>query len=177
MNLAPSHICICFGTQRFLDMHRRVLFEALGWLTLNDLENMSVTGESLALDTISHKIYMLRHLDMLTPVHSIKVDIMAISPFITSKLAAWMQVLKHYKLVHLFKCHSAIPSTRTLTGNVFTAYCHIIFSMKIKLDIFSMVYIGGQPQTNTVKDHQCFWATEFKGSTVPEALCVKASAN
>ena len=44
---------LCFGTQRFLDMHRRELFESLGRLMLNDLENMSFTGESLALDTIS----------------------------------------------------------------------------------------------------------------------------
>ena len=170
---------LCFGTQRFLDMHRRQLFEALGQLTLTDLENMSFTGESLALDTISHKIYMLKRLDTLTPVDSVEVDIVAISPFVASKLAARMRVLERHELVHLFERYSAIPSTRRLAGDVFTAYCHVIFSTKIKLDFFPMVRIGGQPQTKAAKDLQWFSShTEFRGSddsTVLEALRVKAS--
>ena len=91
-----------------------------------------------------------------------------------------MRVLKRHKLVHLFERYSAIPSTRILAGDVFTVYCHIIFSTKIKLDFFPMVRIGGQPQTKAVKDHRWFSSyTEFKGSddsTVLEALRVKASA-
>lgn len=43
---------LCFGTERFLNLHRRSLNEALGRLTPSYLEDISFIREALALDAI-----------------------------------------------------------------------------------------------------------------------------
>jgi len=86
---------------------------------------------------------MLRRLTI--DVDSVLVYIQPISPFIASKVARRMRALKRHELVSLFKRYNALPSTRIMSGDVFEAYCHVIFSTRIEFDFVPMVRIGGQP--------------------------------
>jgi hypothetical protein len=134
---------LCFATDRLLNLHRRGLNEALGGLTLSYLEDISFTHEGLALDSVSHKMYMLRRSGAC--MDSIEVDVVTITPFVASKLAAQMRALERHELVRLFKRYIALSSTRRMAGDIFEAYCHVTFSRRIEFDFVPMVRIGGQP--------------------------------
>jgi hypothetical protein len=106
------------------------------------------------------------------------VYIQPISPFIASKVLRRMRALKRYELVSLFKRYNALPSTRRMSGDVFEAYCHVIFSTRIAFNFVPMVRIGGQPTVREKRMPQWFSShTEFSGSMRSEALEVlRASA-
>ena len=144
---------LSFGNTRSLIDYRRKLDEALGRLTLGGLEDMSFSHESQALDAISHNIYMLKRSNL--DVDSVEVDMMTITPFIASKVAARMRALECYELVRLFNRYIRLPSTRGMAGDVFEAYCHITFSTRIKFEFVPMVRIGGHTNDRGAKEPQC----------------------
>jgi hypothetical protein len=135
---------LCFEKEISLDEYRVLLHRALDKLTLSYLEDLAFCNY-LALDEVSHKLYMLRRLGMC--VNSVEVEIATISPFVASKIAAWMRELQRHELVRFFSRSIASTSTRKMAGDTFEAYCHILFSTKIEFDYVPMVRIGGQPQT------------------------------
>ena len=82
-----------------------------------------------------------------------------------------MRELKYYEQVNLFKRYSSFPFTRGMSGNIFEAYCHTIFSSRIKFDFVLMVRIGGQPTFRDKKMHQYHSShTEFSGTVQSQAL-------
>ena len=133
---------LCFGSERFLIEYQANLDEALEGISLAYLESLT-TRHRLALNAVSHKIFMLRRLTI--DVDTVSVCIQPISPFVASKVARRMRALKRHELVSLFKRYNALPSTRIMSGDVFEAYCHVIFSTRIEFDFVPMVRIGGQP--------------------------------
>jgi hypothetical protein len=169
---------LCFETKRELIGYRGKLNEALGRLTLGDLEDMSFSRESLALDAVSHKLYMLKRSGV--DVDSVEVDIMTITPFVASKIAARMRALERHELVRLFHRYILLPSTRKMAGDIFEAYCHVNFSTRIEFEFIPMVRIGGQTKSRAPKEPQWHAShTEFpesKESEALEALRVDASA-
>jgi hypothetical protein len=159
---------LCFGTERSLIEYRADLDEALEGLSLPYLESLT-SRNPLALDTVSHKIVVLRRSTI--DVDSVLVYIQPISPFIASEVARRMRALKRYELVSLFKRYNASPSTRRISGNVFEAYCHVIFSTMIELEFVPMVRIGGQPTVREKRMPPWFSShTEFSGSAQSQAL-------
>jgi hypothetical protein len=141
---------LCFGTETSLTEHKR---KALGKLTLSYLEDMAITHEYLALDAASRKMYMLTGSSV--RMDSVEVDIVTISPFrvVASKIAARM---RRHELVRLFNCYIALPSMREIiAGDIFEAYCLLIFSTKIVFNFIPMVRIDGQPQSSVAfESHQ-----------------------
>ena len=82
-----------------------------------------------------------------------------------------MRALKRHELVSLFNRYSEGPSTRTMSGDVFEAYCHLIFSTNIEFDFVPMVRIGGQPTVRDKEMPQWFSShTKFSGSAQSQAL-------
>ena len=159
---------LCFGTERSLMDYQAGLEEALDGLSLAYLESLT-SRNRLALDDISHKIFMLKRSTI--DVDSRSVYIQAISPFVASKVSYRMRALKRHELVSLFKRYSALPSTRRMSGDVFEAYCHVIFSERIELNFVPMVRIGGQPAVGEKRMPQWFSShTEFSGSVQSQAL-------
>jgi hypothetical protein len=166
---------LCFEKKRWLTEYRRKLNEALGRLTLSYLEDMSFTRESLALDAVSDKMYMLKRSGV--DVDSVEVDIMTITPFVASKIATRMRALERHDLARLFHRYIALPSTRKMAGDIFEAYCHVKFSTRIEFEFVPMVRIGGQTKTKTAKEPQWHSShTEFPESKESKALGVKDSA-
>jgi len=166
---------LCFGTERSLIEYQANLDEALERLSLAYLESLT-SRNRLALDPVSHKIFMLRRSTI--DVDSVSVYIQPISPFIASKVVRRMRALKRYELVSLFKRYNALPSTRRMSGDIFEAYCHVIFSARIEFDFVPMVRIGGQPTVREKRMPQWFSShTAFSGSVQSQALEVlRASA-
>jgi hypothetical protein len=84
------------------------------------------------------------------------------------------------ELVRLFNRYIRLPSTRRMAGDVFEAYCHIIFSTRIKFEFIPMVRIGGHTNDRGAKEPQWHSShTKFPESTeskVLEALRVEASS-
>ena len=159
---------LCFGTKRLLIEYQANLDDALEGLSLAYLESLT-SRNRLALDAVSHKIFMLRRSAI--DLDSVLVYIQPISPFIASKVARQMRALKRHELDSLFKRYNALPSTRRMSGDVFEAYCHVIFSTRIEFDFVPMVRIGGQPTTREKRMAQWFSShTEFSGSVQSQEL-------
>ena len=135
---------LCFENEIFLIEYRESRNVALRGLSLAYFESLTSCNR-LGLDGVSRKIFMLRHSSIDIDLLSVSVYIQPISPFIASEFAHRMQALKRYELVDLFNHYNLIPYTRKMSCNVFEAYCHIIFSTRIKFDYVPMVRIGGQP--------------------------------
>ena len=158
--------------------YRTKLDEALGGLTLGGLEDMLFSHESQASDAVSRKIYMLKRSNV--DVDSVEVDMTTITPFIASKVAARMRALKRYELVRLFNRCIRLPSTRGMAGDVFEAYCHIIFSTRFEFEFVPMVRIGGHTNDIGAKEPQWHSShTKFPESTeskVLEALRIEVSS-
>ena len=141
----------------------------MGGLTLGSLQDMSFSYESQALDAISHKIYMLKRSNV--DVDSVEVDMMTITPFIASKVAARMRALERYELVRLFNRYIRLPSTRRMADDVFEAYCHVTFSTRIEFEFVPMVRIGGHTNNGGAKEPQWHSShTKFPESTESKAL-------
>jgi hypothetical protein len=160
---------LCFGTKRSLIEYEASLNAALEGLSLAYLETL-ISRNHFELDVVSHKIFMLRR--SIIDLDAVEVVIQFISPFIASKVARRMRALKRHELVGLFKFkhYNALPSTR-MSGEVFEAYCLIIFSTRIKFDFALMVRIGGQPTVREKRMAQWFSSdTEFNGSAQSQAL-------
>ncbi|KAM6496569.1 hypothetical protein JOM56_007042 [Amanita muscaria] len=166
---------LCFGQESLLIQHRTKLEVALRNLTLSYLENLSTAGAGLELDGVSGTIYMLRRSGV--GVDSVEVDVMTISPFVASKVTLRLRALQRHELVRLFKRYNAMPS---MSGDVFKAYCHVIFSTRIEFDFVPMVRIGGRPKARERKCTQWFSShTEFRGSAqsnAPELEVLRASS-
>ena len=144
------------------------LGEALGGLSLAYLESLT-SRNRLALDAVSDKIVVLRRSTI--HVDSVSVYIQPISPFVASELARQMRALKRHELVGLFRRYNALPSTRRMSGDIFAAYCHVIFSTRIKFDFVPMVRIGGQPTAREMRMAKWFSShTKFSGSVQSPAL-------
>jgi len=135
---------LCFGDENSLLWHRKGLDKALRGLTLSYLEAVGSFAEDLSLDAVSHKMYMLKRSSPDAAVNSLDPDIMIITPFVASKIAARMRALQRHELVNLFNCYVGLPSTRRMSGVVFEAYCHVVLTEKIEFDMVPMVRIGGQ---------------------------------
>ena len=176
---------LCFGTETSLVEHRANLNAALDGLTFSYLKDMA-SRKYRELDAVSSKMYMLRRSNV--DADCVGVDVMAISPFVASKLAARMRtLLQPHELVHLFRRYLAKESTRIMAGDIFEAYCHVIFSTRIEFDFVPMVRVGDQ--TSIAAEPAAAWSpkwysrsdfTKFgslNDSGAPEALhCVNASA-
>ena len=160
---------LCFETEDMLIKYEKSQNQALRKLSLDYLENVAIR-EHLAWDAVSHKIYMMRRPTI--DVDTVSMEIEFISPFIASKV---MWALKRHELVRLFNRYHAVPSTRKMSGDVFEAYCHLIFSTNIELDFVPMVRIGGQPTVRKKKKHRWHSShTKFSQSaqsTTLEVLC------
>ncbi|KAM6499289.1 hypothetical protein JOM56_004797, partial [Amanita muscaria] len=166
---------LCFGDEESLIGHRKKLRTALRQLTLRDLEDMPTTGEDLSLDAVSHTIYVLRRSG--EDVDSVEVDVMILSPFIASRVAHRLRALERHELVRLFKRYIALSSTRRMAGDVFEAYCHIIFSTRIDFDFVPMVRIGGRPIVREKMNPQWFSShIKFEGTPQSEVELLHANA-
>jgi hypothetical protein len=166
---------LCFGTERSLIEYQASLDEVLEGPPLAYLESLT-SRNRLALDDVLHKIFMLKRSTI--DIDSVLVYIQPISPFIASKVASRMRALKRHELVSLFERYNALSSARRMSGDVFEAYCHVIFSTRIEFDFVPMVRIGGQPTVREKRMPQWFSShTGFSGSVQPQALEVlRASA-
>ena len=163
---------LCFNTD--WTKYQRELNRALGKLSLAYLENLA-SCEPLELDAVSHKLFMLRR-SSIDEVDS-EEEMQPISPFVRSKIAIRMRALKRHELVSLFNRYNALPSTRKMTGDVFEAYCHIVFSTKIKFDFVKMVRIGGQPTAREKMMAQWFSShSEFTSGPQSQKLNVLRSS-
>ena len=120
---------LCFGTNTLLREYQSDLDD-----TLDKLSWPTSCRDNLALDD---KMFTLRRSTI--DVDTVSVDMQLITPFIASKVARWMRTLKRHELVRLFKRYHALPSTRKMSGDVFEAYLHLIFSTEIKFDFVLMV--------------------------------------
>jgi len=141
---------LCFGNTIWLPLHRTGLEAALDGLTLGFLEKIPSLSRTLALDAVSHKMYMLKRRLTDTAVYSVDLEIMPITPSVASKIAARMRTLQRYELVDLFNRYHAMPSTKIMSGKVFESYWHLVFSKKITFDFVPMVRMGG-PTTDRRK--------------------------
>ena len=162
---------LCFGDERSLFDHKEGLDKALAGLSLDYLEKLASRINDLELDAVSHTIIVLRRSTTdVEPLNS-KVYIELASHFIASEVARWMRALKCHELVSLFNRYNALPVTRKMSGDIFEAYCHVIFSMRIKFDFVSMVRIGEHPTVRERRMPQWHSShTEFSGSAQPQAL-------
>ena len=148
--------------------HREDLDVALEGLTLDYLDSLP-SRNRLSLDAVSQKIFILRRSSV--DLDFVPVFIEPISPFVASKVVVRMRALQRHQLVHLFNRYIALPSTRRMAGDVFEAYCHVIFSMRIEFDFIPMVRIGGQPKAKERANAQWFSNhTQFGGSAQSKAL-------
>jgi hypothetical protein len=164
---------LCFGKERRLNEYRANLDEAVNGLSMTYFEKLSARTR-LALDDVSHKIILLSRSSI--DMDSVPVDIQLISPFVASRVARRMRALKRHELVSLFNLYSALPTTRKMSGDVFEAYCHTIFSTRIEFDFVPMVRIGGQPMVRERKMPQWFSShTDFSESQAPLEV-LRASA-
>jgi hypothetical protein len=173
---------VCFGKERSLIEYRANLNDALAQLSMDYFENLSSRPRFALDDAVSHKLISLRRLSI--DVDSVSAYIQPISPFIASRVARRMRALKRHELVSLFNRYSALPSTRKMSGDVFEAYCHTIFSTRIEFHFVPMVRIGGQPMVREKRLPQWFSShTDFSESQAPlevlraSALARKASLN
>ncbi|KAF8350326.1 hypothetical protein F5887DRAFT_944842 [Amanita rubescens] len=138
---------LCFEEGGSLIEYRANLDVALDGLSLAYLGSLTFRNR-LELDTVSHKMFLLRRSTLHCP----------------------------HELISLFKRYSALPSTRKLSGDVFEAYCHVILSTRIKFDFVPMVRIGGQPIVREKRMPQWFSSHTECGSQALEVLRASALA-
>ncbi|KIM77337.1 hypothetical protein PILCRDRAFT_76949, partial [Piloderma croceum F 1598] len=150
---------LCFGTQELLLSHRPKLNAALDGLTLRYLEDMAPpTRDGMGLDAVADKIYTLRRWNVhVEPSKGDDMDIVPITPVVASTLAARMRTLRHEELVRLFVLYFGLPSMRIMAGDAFAAYCHVIFSTRIKLELVPIVRIGREAAAAVARTKRPMW--------------------
>src|SRR5882762_2107634 len=150
-------LCIDFEAAR-LRTYRKDLNKELGKLSIDSLEELVDEGESLEMDSVSHKVCLICRF-YLTPLEfSDDIKISPITPYVGSRIAFQLKNAERHKLIRLYKKFIRLPLARKMSGDIFEAYCQQLFCEHISITFILMVCIGGskaskkknQPQWHTI---------------------------
>jgi hypothetical protein len=150
-------LCIDFDAAR-LRTYRKDLNKELGKLSIDSLEELVDEGESLEMDSVSHKVCLIRRFYSTPLEFSDDVKISPITPYVGSRIAFQLKNAERHELIRLYKKFIRLPSTRKMSGDIFEAYCQQLFCEHISITFVPMVRIGGskaskkknQPQWHTI---------------------------
>jgi len=164
-------LCLDYSVEA-LSSYRRSLSKALSKLTIEKLEDlvgattcleMDPNGaKNLAMDTIFHKICLIRRLN---PADlDDEVEVLPITAIVGSRIAFQLRNTERSEQIRLYKQLTALPEAKRLSGNVFEAYCQQRFSERISIKFVSMVRLEDS------KNKRCYlhqWYTSNTKLTPP----------
>jgi len=150
-------LCLDYSVEA-LSSYRRSLSKALSKLTVEKLEDlvgaatcleMDPNGaKNLAMDTIFHKICLIRRLN---PADlDDEVEVLPITAIVGSRIAFQLRNTERSEQIRLYKQLTALPEAKRLSGNVFEAYCQQRFSERISIEFVQMVRLGGSKVSGKV---------------------------
>jgi hypothetical protein len=132
---------LCFETPSHWKRYICTVDDALGQLTLESLRRLLYNTADLAMDTISHRLFLVRREDI-DNVDSI-VCITHITPFMQSKLAIALRDYDSHDQIRLYRTFARTPSYRGMTGSIFEAFCQQHFQKQISIHCVPMVCLNG----------------------------------
>jgi hypothetical protein len=149
-------LCIDYDEAR-LRAYRKDLKKELGGLSINKLEKLVDAEESLAMDAVSHKLCLIRRFHQTPLEFSEDVEVSPITPYVGSRIAFQLKNAERHELIRLYKKFVRLPATRTMSGDIFEAYCQQLFCKHISIKFVPMVRIGGSKASKKKKQLQ--WHT------------------
>ena len=167
-------LCLDYGVDELSD-YRDALSDALSMLTIKNLEDLVHAAKRLdtgasglqnsAMDSISHKICLIRRLN---PAHlGRKVEVLPITAIIGSRIASQLTNAERSEQIRLYKLLTALPEGKRMSGNVFEAYCQQRFRERISIEFAPLVRLedSNAPKNKSRYLHQ--WYTSNTMLTPP----------
>ena len=147
--LGPTpRLCLGYDDFELADYEDQVS-KVLQTVTLRNLEELAEGPQNLRMNTLSHKISLVRREDI-TNLRS-TVLVTPITDHIRSRLALAMRNKNIRKQVEMFRLFNSMPSSKALSGVLFESICHWQFQRRIHIDYVPMVRLEdsnrrGNPQ-------------------------------
>ena len=110
---------------------------ALMEVTLQKLQELTKKSEDLNMDSVSHKLCLIRREDR--DIVSSAFLVMPITDHIRSRLAIRVRDYDMDQLIETFKLFFSVASSRGMSGNIFENICHQRFQKQILLKYMLMV--------------------------------------
>jgi hypothetical protein len=167
-------LCFDYGVKA-LSSYRRALSKVLSKLTIKKLEDlvdaatsleMDASGaKNLAMDTISHKICLIRRLNP-TDLDA-EVEVLPITAIVGSRIAFQLRNTERSEQIRLYKQLTALPEAKRMSGNVFEAYCQQRFSERISIKFVPMVRLEDSKASKNKRRYLHQWYTTNTTLTPP----------
>ena len=137
--LGPTpRLCLSYDDFELADYEDQIS-KVLQTVTLRKLEELAEGPENSHMNTLSHKISLVRRKEI-TNLRSIAL-VTPITDHIRSRLALAMRNQNIRKQVEMFRLFNSLASSKALSGIIFENICHQQFQRRIHIDYVPMVWL------------------------------------